>query len=156
IALLVSVSLMFIGCKQSLVISQVDYAQPIETVLQPDDNGMVHDVRQGIKFNVLPLQQAETGNSSSVTITEIRMIRGKEGFYYVTAPGFKNVYVMAPGKGRLSLENKIMISENGIGKPAFNQREPYILLLNRETNETYTLNANGIQQTGAKESDKTN
>lgn len=134
------------GCKQTLVISEVDYSQPIETVLQPDENGVVNDVQHGLSFNVLPLQYAETGDTSSVTTGQVRMIRGKEGYYYITSAGYQNVYVMAPEKGALKLKKKILIKEGGIAQPAFNQRNPYVQLLNLETGENYALTADGIHQ----------
>lgn len=141
------------GCKQSMVISKVDYSQPVETVLTPDDKGFVQDVQHGLKFNILPLQYAETQDTSTVTTHRIRMIRGSEGYYYITSDGYQNVYVMAPEKGSLKLKNKIKINEEGLAEPAFNQREPYIQLLNRSTGETYALNADGIQNPKNKQSD---
>jgi hypothetical protein len=136
----------FTGCKQTMMISDVDYSQPIETVLQPTEEGMVSDVQHGISFNVLSLHFAETGDSTGVANREIRMIRGQEGYYYITASGYQNVYVMAPEKGSFKLKNKIKIKEGGIAKPAFNQRTSYIQLLNRETGENYALNVEGIRQ----------
>lgn len=135
------------GCKQSLVISKVDYSQPIETVLQPNEEGVVTDVQHGLSFNVLPLQHAETKDSSSVTTEQLRLIRGKEGYYYITSAGYKHVYVMAPERGTLKLKKKILIREEGIAQPAFNQRNPYVQLLNRETGENYALTVDGVQQT---------
>lgn len=146
IAVLVSGIFAFTGCTQTLVISEVDYSQPIETVLQPDDEGVVEDVKNGLTFNILPLQYAETKDTSSVTTEEIRMIRGKEGYYYITSSGYQNVYVMAPDNGALKLKKKILIKEEGISQPAFNQRNPYVQLLNRETGEHYALTVDGIHQ----------
>ena len=146
--------LLLVGCKQSMVISDVDYSQPIETVLEPDEQGNVEDVQHGIRFNILPLQYAETGDSSTVNTREVRMIRGKEGFYYITAAGYSNVYVMAPDKHKLTLENKIKITETGIEKPAFNQRENYIQLLNRETNDIYTLTEQGVREKESENSEQ--
>ncbi|MDR8390934.1 hypothetical protein NC796_07285 [Aliifodinibius sp. S!AR15-10] len=139
--------LLFAGCKQSMVISDVNYSQPIETVLTPNENGVVEDVQHGLSFNILPLQYAETEDTSSVTTREVRMIRGKEGFYYITAAGYSNVYVMAPEKNQLKLKKKIKISEEGIEQPAFNQRDTYVQLLNRETEDTYMLTEEGVKQT---------
>lgn len=150
-ALLIFSVSVFVGCKQTLVISEVDYSQPIESVLQTNEEGMVSDVKSGLSFNVLPLQYVETQDTSSVTTDEIRMIRGKEGYYYITSPGYQNVYIMAPEKGTLKLKKKIMIKEGGISKPAFNQRKPYVQLLNRETGENYALTAEGIKQTDSKD-----
>lgn len=140
------VLMLFVGCKQSMVISDVNYSQPIETVLTPDENGIVEDVQHGLSFNILPLQYAETQDTSTVTTRQVRMIRGQEGFYYITAPNYSNVYVMAPEKHKLTLKKKIKISEEGIEEPAFNQRDSYVQLLNRKTNQSYMLTEEGIQE----------
>ncbi|MFH5833971.1 hypothetical protein ACG2F4_08785 [Halalkalibaculum sp. DA3122] len=136
--------LLVAGCKQSLVISDVNYAQPIESVLTPDEEGTVVDVQHGLSFNILPLQFAETGDSSAVATRQVRLIRGKQGFYYITAPGYSNVYVMAPEKHKLTLKREINIDEEGIEEPAFNQREAYVQLLDRKTSESYRLTEQGI------------
>lgn len=145
IIMLVSVSGL-IGCKQSMVISRVDYSQSIESVLTPNKNGMVEDVQHGLKFNVKPLQYAETQDTSSVTTHQIRYIRGSEGYYYITAPDYKNVYVMAPEKDKLKLEKKIKVADNGLQKPAFNQRATYIQLIDQSSGNSWQLNANGIKK----------
>lgn len=134
------------GCKQSMVISDVQYAQPIESVLSPDDRGVIKDPDSGLSFNILPLQYAETGDTASVSTGEVRLIRGQEGHYYVTAPSYRHVYVLRPLENSLKLERRILISEEGIARPAFNQREPYVVLLNRQTGESYRLSSSGIVQ----------
>ncbi len=142
------------GCSSSLVIRDVNYAEPVEAVLFPNKNGVVEDIRGGISFNILPLQYAETQDTSSVTTEQIRMIRGREGFYYITAPGYTNVYVMAPEKNSLKLQKKIKINEQGITEPAFNQRDTHVQLLNRKTNDTYMLSAQGLAEPGESESNQ--
>lgn len=146
-----AVFLTLIGCQQTLTISKVDYSQPIETVLEPDQQGLVNDMQHGISFNVLPIQYAETGDSTGVTTEQIRMIRGKEGFYYITSAGYQHVYVMAPEESKLKLKKKILIAEEGISQPAFNQRSPFVQLLNRETGENYALTVDGIKKLNNKE-----
>lgn len=138
--------LLLAGCKQSLVISDVNYAQPIETVLTPDEDGVVKDHKSGFSFNIMPLQYAETEDTSSVTTEQVRYIRSNNGFYYITAPEYKNVYVMAPGEHQLKLENTIRISEEGIAEPALNQRKEYIQLVDRSTGAAWALNTKGIQE----------
>lgn len=135
-----------IGCKQSLVISKVDYSQPIESVLTPDEDGMVEDVKQGLKFNILPIQFKETQDTSSVTTSEIRYIRGSKGYYYLTAPTYKNVYMMSSEEGELKVQEIFPLKEPGIDKPAFNQREGYVQLVNRTTGERYKLTPEGLTQ----------
>ncbi|MDZ7773909.1 MAG: hypothetical protein U5K31_14380 [Balneolaceae bacterium] len=132
------------GCKQSMVISDVQYAQPIESVLEPDAEGVIRDPESGLSFSILPLQYAETGDSTSVSTREVRLIRGQDGHYFVTASSYRHVYVLKPLDSRLKVERRILISKEGIARPAFNQREPYVVLLNRQTGESYRLSSSGI------------
>ena len=134
------------GCKQSMVISKVDYSQSIESVLQPDDDGTVTDPQHGITFNIKPIQYAETQDTSSVTTNQVRYIRGQEGYYYITAPDYKNIYVMAPDKGKLVLKETLKVTDEGITKPAFNQRMTHIQLLNRSTGEVWKVTAEDIKK----------
>lgn len=145
-SLLLIVAVAFTGCKQSMVISKVDYSQSIESVLTPNEQGIVKDEQHGLSFSIMPLQYAETQDTSSVTTNEVRYIRGKEGFYYITAPDYKNVYVMAPEEGTLKLKKKLLISENGLKEPAFNQRTSHIQLLNRASGDTWKLNPENVEK----------
>ena len=134
-----AVATVMVGCKQSMVISEVDYSQSIESVLTPDSTGMVNDVKHGLAFNIKPLQYVETQDTSSVTTGQVRYIRGKEGYYYITAPNYKNVYVMTPEKSKLKLVKKFTVSESGLTQPAFNQRMSHIQLINRKSGESWKL-----------------
>jgi hypothetical protein len=145
-AVILMAGMFLTGCKQSMVISKVDYSQSIESVLTPDEDGTVQDMQHGLSFNIKPLQYAETQDTSSVTTEQVRYIRGKEGFYYITAPNYKNVYVMAPEKNKLKLREKLTVSESGISMPALNQREEYIQLVNRESGESWRVNPQSIQK----------
>ncbi|SMO90427.1 hypothetical protein [Fodinibius sediminis] len=146
VALLVAVLFAASGCKQSMVISRVDYSQPIESVLTPDENGIVSDVKQGMEFNMLPLQYMETQDTTSVTTSELRYIRGENGLFYMTAPMYKHVYLMSPEEGKLELREQFKIDEKGIEKPAFNQRDNFVQLVNRSTGERYRVTPEGIEK----------
>lgn len=138
--------LMLAGCGSSLVIENVDYAQSIESVLTPNEQGVVNDVEHGIEFSILPLQFEETQDTSSVTVEQVRYIRGQEGYYYITASGFQNVYIMTPEEGQLVLNEQVLASEQGIASPALNQRGSFIQLVDRESGETWRLSSDGIQE----------
>jgi len=146
VAILFLTTVLFTGCKQSMVISKVDYSQSIESVLAPDENGLVKDMQHGLTFNIKPLQYAETQDTSSITTKEVRYIRGSEGYYYITAPNYQHVYVMAPEKGKLTLKKKLSVSENGLNQPAFNQRNSYVQLLNRTSEESWKLYPERVQK----------
>lgn len=132
LAILLSVS----ACGSSLILENVDYSQPVESVLVPDSDQIVHDQRFAVKFSISPILTEE----NLTEIDEIRLIRNQAGFYFVTASGFNNVYVFTPGESVLELVEKVFISENGLSQPAFNQRETYIELIDRDTGETFNLN----------------
>ena len=132
LAILLSVS----ACGSSLILENVDYSQPIESVLVPDSDQIIHDQRYAVKFSIAPLLAEE----NLTEIDEIRMIRNRKGYYFLTASGFNNVYVLSPGESILELVEKLFITENGLSQPAFNQRDSYIELIDRNSGETFNLN----------------
>lgn len=71
----------------------------------------------------------ETQDSLSFAGKTIRLIRNNEGYYFMTSNDFKHVYVFSVEKNAFSLQNKILVNETGLSNPAFNQRSPYIELL---------------------------
>ncbi len=135
--------LMIQACSKSMVVKNVNYAQRIESVLTPDQNGVVQDIRYGISYSVMPFQFEEFQDSSKVLVSEIRMIRNQQGYYFITADGFKNVYVMEPAENEMKLKKKIEVSEEGLLSPAFNWRNPSIQLLSTNQ-ESVLLSEKGI------------
>lgn len=129
------------ACGPSLVIQNVDYSQPIESVITPDADNTVHDQRYAISFSVAPLL-ADEGVSS---VNEVRLIRNNKGYYFVTAEGFSNVYVLQAAEGELTLKTKIQLTGNGLGQPAFNQRGDHIEVVDRASGQTYQVNEEGIR-----------
>jgi hypothetical protein len=120
--------------------------------LVPDENGNVTDVRHGISFNVKPFKEQEFAASDSTRqIREIRLIRNSDGFYFITANQFTNVYVMEPGTGSLKLKNKIKVSESPLEDPAFYLRTSGVQLVMRDTNEVIELNERGILENNEEE-----
>ncbi|TVQ09503.1 MAG: hypothetical protein EA364_13950, partial [Balneolaceae bacterium] len=90
-----------------------------------------------------PLRDFERRNNPNLNVSEVGFIRSHDGFYFVTAPGFVNVYVMQPREGELRSVKRIKIDENGIQSPAFNQRNPVIQLLDG-TGRSFDLTKDGI------------
>jgi len=136
------------GCS-SLTLSPVDYKWAIQSVLPVDSKGDVEEKRTFIAFNVKPLLFEETKDSVHVSGVELSIIRDMDGYYFMTAPKFKNVYVFASDEGKLKLEKKILISETGIASPIFEQRPPFIKLSNGKE-KPILLSKSGIQQGGQK------
>jgi hypothetical protein len=143
------------GCA-GLTLAPVDYSWPLEIRPESDAKGLVKDDRYGLAFNIKPLMYAETGDSLKIENISLRVIRDINGYYYVTAPGFKSVYLFATGEGKLVLEKKIDIftkeEKMTMGSPAFNQRLPNIQMVYMKDKDKITvlLSKTGILQGGQK------
>lgn len=119
--------IVLIGC--AYTIRPVDYAFTSENVTEADQHGMVIDQKYWLKFNVKGLMFDEMQDSSKAVGAEIHIIRNSAGFYFVTAPKFKNVYIFSAGENSFSLKTKVLISEKGLAEPYFNyskDRAPYV------------------------------
>ena len=131
------------GCS-SLKLAPADFSWPVESVIKVGDNGMAEEARYAISFNAKPLYYKETGDSLAYLDRELRVIRDTLGYYYITGNKFKNVYVFTMGDGAFNLQKEILISKSGITDPVFNQRPPFIELI--EGNKYYYLSKNGIEK----------
>lgn len=132
------------GCGM-LTLTPCDFSWPVESVLKVQHTGMVQEQRYSITCNVKSLLFTETQDSVNIEQWSIRMIRDTKGYFYMTAAKFKHVYVFGQIEGGLKLSKAILISENGMEDPKFNQRPPYIQLMNG--NEAPVLLTNdGIQK----------
>lgn len=130
------ISLLLLYSCATLELKPADFSWPIESVLKIDDDGMAAEERYTFSFNIKPLFYEEMQDSLAYLDREVRIIRNVEGYYFITAQGFKNVYVFLPSEGSLELEEKILITETGLQKPLFNQRSPFIELIDG-TNKYY-------------------
>lgn len=126
-----------------LTLQPANFSWPLESVLPVDDNGKISEDRYSLEVNTIGMFVEEFQDSLSYKNKEIRMIRDNQGFYFLTSTNFKNVYVFKADEGKLVQENKIFISEFGLQTPAFNQRDPYIELVDG-TNKM-NLTHEGIQ-----------
>ena len=113
----------------TLKLQQADFAWPVESVLFVNDDGMVTEDRYSISFDARGLFFEEFQDSSVFKGKKIRIIRDVNGFYFITAEKFKNVYVFKMDDGAMILDNKISVSETGITNPILNQRQSYIELI---------------------------
>ncbi|MGB5288201.1 MAG: hypothetical protein WBQ32_00460 [Ignavibacteriaceae bacterium] len=126
-----------------LTLQPVNFSWPLESVLPIDENGNVSEDRYSIEFNTAGLYYEEFQDSLSYKGKELRLIRNNQGLYFITASKFKNVYVFRANEETLVLNAKIFISEFGIDKPAFNQRNLYIELIDGE--KKINLTGEGIE-----------
>lgn len=128
--LIVVLSILFlVSACTPFAIKEATFGWPIESVQKSDSFGKISEPRYAIEFNVKDLVKLETGSFTGFNEKEFRLIRDIMGYYYITSKSFKHVYVFNVSEGKLVLENKLLISENGISKPVFNQRAPHIELL---------------------------
>jgi hypothetical protein len=135
------------GCS-NLILKPADFSWPVEVVLKPDNNGIVQEKRYALTFNSANLFLSETGDSLGYKDKELSIIRNPEGYYFMVADNFKNVYVFYPDEGSLSLTNKIEISDStGMTAPSFNQRPPYVELTYDNNKEIY-LTSKGVKEKG--------
>ncbi|MBX3009396.1 MAG: hypothetical protein KF816_15355 [Melioribacteraceae bacterium] len=135
-------SIIVLAACSSLVLQPGDFAWPIENVLKVDGKGNVEEKRYSFNLNVKKLFYAEFADSNSYNGKEVRLIRDKAGFYFMTGAGFKNVYVFIPVESGLKLENKILISEQSLNSPIINQKSPNIEII--DGTKKYLLNSKGI------------
>ncbi|MFI5237237.1 MAG: hypothetical protein ACHQLA_04805 [Ignavibacteriales bacterium] len=113
----------------SLTLQPANFAWPLESALPVDDDGNVLEKRYSLEFNTKAMFLEEFKDSLAFMNRKIRLIRDNQGFYFITASSFKNVYVFRTDEGKMMLDTKIFISEFGLQSPAFNQRDPYIELV---------------------------
>ncbi len=133
------------ACRKELVIQDVDYSQPVESVLQADVQGNIHDIRMGISFNVSALHALEKPEES-ISDTEFRLIRDKAGYYYLTSAGYSHVYIFKSGSEKLIMVNKVEIPESRLTEPAFNARFPLIQLVDLTSEKVYHINHKGLAE----------
>lgn len=127
--LLLFLSLAAAGCS-SLELKPASFGWAVEDVVMVESDGTVKVERYMLTADVSKLYFEETGDSSGIAGNQLRIIRDNAGYYYMTARGFKNVYVFEADDAALSLVNKITVYEEDVlTEPAMNQRAPYIELL---------------------------
>ncbi len=116
----------------SLKIEHVDYGWPVEVVATATSANLVSAERYGLTFSVAKIAEAEFQDSSALAGQQVRFLRSSEGYYFLTGPRFKNVYVLSPAEGELAKESVIAVSPTGLHAPALNLRTPYVELLDGE------------------------
>lgn len=128
----------------TMQLAPADFSWPIETVLDVNKDGAIEVERYSFSVNVRSMFLSEAGeDTTNMEYKPVRMIRNKEGYYFVTSENFKNVYVFSVSEGVMKLANKIQIKETGMNSPVFNQRSPNIELVDGANMPIY-LNKDGI------------
>lgn len=153
ILILVSAAAMVIivGCS-SLQLQPADFSWAAEEIVEVGAKGMVDAKRYSVAFNITALLQKEFAADTMAAkgTKEVRLIRDKAGFYYLTGKKFKNVYVLAQSDGALAVSNTLTVSaEKAMDDPKFDQKDSYIELWNGK--EKYRVTKGGAQPLGGRQ-----
>jgi hypothetical protein len=128
--------LLIVSSCSSLRLERVDFGWPVESVVTVSPANTIEDVRYSVSAGLAGLAQEEFQDSTALRGAKLRILRSSEGYYFLTGPRFKHVYVFSPGPSSLILNKAIAVSESGLRNPALNQRPPYIELLDGESFRT--------------------
>ncbi len=140
---IISIVLITTYACSSLILSPSDFSWPIENVLKVDERGFVSEDRYTFSLNVKKLFFEEFKDSTNFSGKELRIIRDKSGYYYITGKEFKNVYLFLPVENGMKLEKKITISETeSLTSPVLNQKSPNIELI--DGSKKYLMNYKGL------------
>ena len=135
------------GCA-TVTLKPVDFSWSYESVLTADSAGYVRAEPKTIAFNAGELFRAEMKDPGAAAGTVVRIIRDYDGYYFITAPGFRHVYIFNGAKGELTLKKMVLIAEQGMEKPFFNRRDLGIELV--ANGQAYLLSKKGIVPGGKK------
>jgi len=134
------------GCA-SVTLKPVDFSWSYESVLTADAAGYVRAEPKTIAFDASELFRAETKDPAAAGKT-VRIIRSRDGYYFITSPGFRHVYIFTGDNTTLTLHKKVLIAEEGMEKPFFNRRDQGIELV--ADGRVYLLGKKGIVSGGKK------
>ena len=126
----------------SVTIKPVDFSWSYESVLTTDSANVVTGEPKTIAFDASELFRAEKQDPGTLAGKTVRIIRDREGYYFVTSPGFKHVYIFNSSQGELTLKKKVLIAEEGMENPFFNRRDQGIEL--GANGKVYLLTRKGI------------
>lgn len=130
------------ACGSKMVIQNVDFAHPLEIVMEADAQANVSDVRTGLAFNLSSILEKENISRSDFAGTAVRMIRNRDGYYFLTAPGFRHVFILESKTRELKEVEIVRIPGDRLQNPAFNQRSPLIQLVDGE--RSFNLTSSGL------------
>lgn len=116
----------------SLTLENVNFAWPVESVLTVSNSNTVEEGRYGLTCSVANIASEEFQDSTALRGAKLRVLRNSEGFYFLTGPKFRHVYVFKGGVNQLSLNSSIEVSKIGMQNPALNQRPPYVELIDSD------------------------
>jgi hypothetical protein len=138
--------LLFIPACSTVTLENANFAWPVEAVLTVNSMNMIEEGRYAFVVNVGPLAEAEFQDSTALRGKTLRIIRNAQGYYFLTGPRFKKVYIFRAGEGSFDGVTAIKVSETGLNQPALNQRHPFIELLDGSAPAHYLTNSDFLQE----------
>jgi len=124
-----AISVLLLPACSSLRVDHVNFGWPVESVVTVTDDNMIDEGRYIVSCSVARIAYEEFQDSTALKGVKLRLLRNSEGYYFLTGPRFKDVYVFTPEESELALKSKIEVSANGLIDPALNQRPPFVELL---------------------------
>lgn len=135
------------GCA-TVTLKPADFSWSFESVLTTDAGGLARGEPKTIVFDAGAMFRDEEGKAAEVAGRTVRVIRSVDGYYFLTSPGFKNVYIFEDEEAKLTMYKKVLIAKEGMQSPFFNLREQGVQLV--ANGQTYTLSKKGIVTGGKK------
>ncbi len=133
IGLAIVIVLVALPSCSSLTLERVDFGWPVESVLTVSDTNTIDDVRYAVTCSVARLAAEEFQDSTALRGAKLRLLRNTEGYYFLTGPKFKHVYIFQQSPRELKLKNALEVTKTGLQNPALNQRPPHVELIDGDT-----------------------
>ena len=138
--------LLLLPACSTVTLENANFAWPVEAVLTVNSMNMIEEGRYAFAVNVAPSPRRNSRTPPPSGAKPLRVIRNAQGYYFVTGPRFKNVYVFRAGEGSFDGVTSILVSEPGLNQPALNQRHPFIELLDGSAPPHYLTNSDFLQE----------
>jgi hypothetical protein len=132
VSIVFGAALSIVSCS-GFQLDRVNFGWPVESVVTVGSNNLIEDVRYAVTAGVGALAMEEFQDSTALRGAKLRLLRSTEGYYFLTGPRFRHVYVFSPGASSLALNSSILVSEAGLREPALNLRPPYVELVDGDT-----------------------
>jgi hypothetical protein len=140
------VLLLLLPACSTVTLENANFAWPVEAVLTVNSMNMIEEGRYAFAVNVAPLAQAEFQDSAALRGKPLRVIRNALGYYFITGPHFKKVYVFRAAEGAFEGVTSILVAESGLNQPALNQRPPFIELIDGSAPPKYLTHSDFLQE----------
>jgi hypothetical protein len=142
ILIILAFSILFVSCT-SFKIENVTFGWNAEYFATPDDNGNFTVPKYSMTFNVLSILKEENIIEKPSAI-KFHIIRDDDGYIFLAADKFKNVWVFESSEKSLKLHAKLDLTEKQpLNDPKFNENKPNIKVFTQDKKE-FVINKDGV------------